>query len=123
MPIQRKTACFKPSFAGLVVLAGSLYPIPSRTRPLNSPAPMVLSLKAWKSRSLPGLPRTDASSRSMFEAAAGVPRGGFFRMGLLRLGGGADLHRLSVMDNIEASAARDLVKLGLAKGADRCRAV
>ena len=48
-----------PSFAGLVVLAGSLYPIPSRTRPLNSPAPMVLSLKAWKSRSLPGLPRTD----------------------------------------------------------------
>src|SRR5215510_1146361 len=47
------------SFAGLVVLAGSLNPIPSRTRPLNSPAPMVLSLKAWKSRSLPGLPRTD----------------------------------------------------------------
>jgi hypothetical protein len=48
-----------PSFAGLVVSAGSLYPIPSRTRPLNSPAPMVLSLKAWKSRSLPGLPRTE----------------------------------------------------------------
>ena len=52
-----------PSSAGLVVLAGSLNPIPSRTRPLNSPAPMVLSLKAWKSRSLPGLPRTFASSR------------------------------------------------------------
>ena len=50
------------SFAGLVVLAGSLYPIPSRTRPLNFPAPMVLSLKTWKSRSLPGLPRTFASS-------------------------------------------------------------
>jgi hypothetical protein len=48
-----------PSFAGLVALAGSLNPIPSRTRPLNSPAPMVLSLKAWKSRSLPGLQRTD----------------------------------------------------------------
>src|SRR6516164_2782298 len=46
------------SLAGLVVLAGSLYPIPSRTRPLNFPAPMVLSLKTWKSRSLPGLPRT-----------------------------------------------------------------
>src|SRR6516165_6171777 len=44
---------------GLVVLAGSLNPIPSRTRPLNSPAPMVLSLKTWKSRSLPGLPRTE----------------------------------------------------------------
>src|SRR5262249_17241972 len=57
-------ACFKPSFAGLVVLAGSLYPIPSRTRPLNFPAPMVLSLKTWKSRSLPGLPRTEASLRS-----------------------------------------------------------
>jgi hypothetical protein len=56
---MENTACFTPSLAGLVVLAGSLYPIPSRTRPLNSPAPMVLSLKAWKSRSLPGLPRTD----------------------------------------------------------------
>src|SRR5205085_11869096 len=52
-----------PSFAGLVVLAGSPNPIPSRTRPLNFPAPMVLSLKTWKSRSLPGLPRTFASSR------------------------------------------------------------
>src|ERR1700752_4172613 len=51
-----------PSFAGLVVVAGSQYPIPSRTRPLNSPAPMVLSLKTWKSRSLPGLQRTEASS-------------------------------------------------------------
>src|SRR5262249_10245479 len=50
--------CPNASFAGLVVLAGSPYPIPSRTRPLNFPAPMVLSLKTWKSRSLPGLPRT-----------------------------------------------------------------
>ena len=47
------------SFAGLVVLARSLNPIPSRTRPLNSSAPMVLWLKPWESRSLPGLPRTD----------------------------------------------------------------
>ena len=46
------------SFAGLVVLARSLNPIPSRTRPLNSSAPMVLWLKPWESRSLPGLPRT-----------------------------------------------------------------
>ena len=51
-----------PFFADLVVLAGGLYPIPSRTRPLNSPAPMVLSLKAWKSRSLPGLPKTEIES-------------------------------------------------------------
>src|SRR5262247_2602640 len=73
-------ACFKPSFAGLVVLAGSLYPIPSRTRPLNFPAPMVLSLKTWKSRSLPGLPRTEASSRFFLFFATPPrvhPRGGF----------------------------------------------
>src|SRR4051812_15365249 len=57
-----------PSLAGLVVLAGSLYPIPSRTRPSNFPAPMVLSLKTWKSRSLPGLPRTETSSRSKTHA-------------------------------------------------------
>src|SRR5437660_5238220 len=47
------------SLAGLVAIAGGLNPIPSRTRPLISPAPMVLSLKTWKSRSLPGLPRTE----------------------------------------------------------------
>src|SRR5688572_16703522 len=36
-------------------------PIPSRTRPLNSSAPMVLCLKTRESRSLPGLPRTNTS--------------------------------------------------------------
>jgi hypothetical protein len=46
------------SFAGLVALARSLNPIPSRTRPLNSSAPMVLCLKTWESRSSPGLQRT-----------------------------------------------------------------
>ena len=52
--------CFAvPFFADLVVIARSLYPIPSRTRPSKSSAPMVLSLKTWKSRTLPGLPRTD----------------------------------------------------------------
>src|SRR5260221_9397379 len=56
---QKRSACFVSlSFAGLVVLARSLNPIPSRTRPLNSSAPMVLWLKPWESRSLPGLPRT-----------------------------------------------------------------
>src|SRR5258708_10663997 len=55
----RVFACFVSlSFAGLVVLARSLNPIPSRTRPLNSSAPMILWLKPWESRSLPGLPRT-----------------------------------------------------------------
>jgi hypothetical protein len=49
---------FKLSFAGLVAVARSLNPIPSRTRPLNSSAPMVLCLKTWESRSLPGLPKT-----------------------------------------------------------------
>ncbi len=42
-------------FAGLVAIARSPNPIPSRTRPLNSSAPMVLCLKTWESRSLPGL--------------------------------------------------------------------
>ena len=58
--VRSANACFTvPFFADLVVIAGSLYPIPSRTRPSKSPAPMVLSPKAWKSRSLPGLPRTE----------------------------------------------------------------
>lgn len=57
---KRPNACFVSlSFAGLVVLARSLNPIPSRTRPLNSSAPMVLWLKPWESRSLPGLQSTD----------------------------------------------------------------
>jgi hypothetical protein len=46
-------------FAGLVIIARSPNPIPSRTRPLNSSAPMVLCLKARESRSSPGLPRTE----------------------------------------------------------------
>src|SRR5215470_17632903 len=55
---ETKTSLLQSSLAGLVVFAERLNPNPSRTRPLNFPAPMVLSLKAWKSRSLPGLPRT-----------------------------------------------------------------
>src|SRR4029078_12543905 len=58
-----------PSFADLVVLAGSLNPIPSLTCALNSPAPMILSLKAWKSRSLPGLPKTENLLDTMKEFA------------------------------------------------------
>src|SRR5947208_6228727 len=57
----KRSQLANPSFADLVVLARSLNPFPYRTRPLNSSAPMVLSLKAWKSRSLPGLPRTKTS--------------------------------------------------------------
>src|SRR3954470_17295411 len=36
-------------------------PIPSRTRPLNAPAPMVLCLKARESRSPPDLPSAIAT--------------------------------------------------------------
>src|SRR3990167_4338622 len=36
-------------------MAGGPHPIPSRTRSLSPLAPMVLRLKAWESRSLPGL--------------------------------------------------------------------
>src|SRR4029077_5184411 len=67
-----------PSFADLVVIARSPYPIPSRTRPSKSSAPMVLSLKAWKSRSLPGLPRTEHPlSRYQEQKPRGFPRGFF----------------------------------------------
>ena len=48
-------------FAGLVTFAGRSDPIPSRTRPSNAQAPMVLCLKTWESRSLPG-PRNTANS-------------------------------------------------------------
>src|SRR6516165_3645032 len=75
-----KLASFSSSFAGLVVLARSLNPIPSRTRPLNSSAPMVLWLKPWESRSLPGLPRTSNSSLPfMFkQTPLSVPESGVF---------------------------------------------
>src|ERR1700691_5073513 len=70
---QKKSASSFPFFADLVVIARSLYPIPSRTRPSKSSAPMVLSLKAWKSRSPPGLPAmwsTFVSRRARSERAA-----------------------------------------------------
>src|SRR5262245_25769631 len=51
---------FSP-FAGLVAMAGCPNPIPSRTRSLNASAPMVLCLKTWESRSLPGLPKAKES--------------------------------------------------------------
>jgi hypothetical protein len=68
-----------PFFADLVAIARSLYPIPSRTRPSKSSAPMVLSLKAWKSRSLPDLQRTE---QNLFDDETekkprGKPRGFF----------------------------------------------
>src|SRR5712672_3338001 len=71
-------ACFVSlSFAGLVVLARSLNPIPSRTRPLNSSAPMVLWLKPWESRSLPDLPRTRHFLFTCHDHTnAAFPRGG-----------------------------------------------
>jgi hypothetical protein len=43
-------------FADLAAMPGGPHPIPSRTRSLSPPGPMVLCLKAWESRSLPGLP-------------------------------------------------------------------
>src|ERR1700724_2459874 len=68
-------ACFVSlSFAGLVVVARSLNPIPSRTRPLNSSAPMVLWLKPWESRSLPGLPRTKTSSSRYHDQKTPLPQ-------------------------------------------------
>jgi hypothetical protein len=52
--------------------------MPSRTRPSKSSAPMVLSLKAWKSRSLPGLPKTEHPHHDIQNAKnPGVFRGAF----------------------------------------------
>src|SRR6187401_2139472 len=79
--LKDQTACFVSlSFAGLVVLARSLNPIPSRTRPLNSSTPMVLWLKPWESRSLPGLPMTRKFlfARHEHEDAASLLGGGVF---------------------------------------------
>ena len=77
-----KPYCLLPSFAGLVALARRSDPIPSRTRPSNALAPMVLCLKTWESRSSPGQQRTEitlqtaSSSRSrtaIGEIAKGRP--------------------------------------------------
>src|SRR6185312_2058846 len=57
------TVCFSLT---LWFLRGAQDPIPSRTRPSNSSAPMVLSLKAWESRSLQGLPKTYGSLPSNY---------------------------------------------------------
>ena len=38
----------------LVIIAKEPYPIPFRTRKSSPSAPMVLCLKTWKSRTLPG---------------------------------------------------------------------
>ena len=50
------------SLAGPVTGARRLNPIPSRTRPLNASALMVLCLKTRESRSSPGQPRTSPFS-------------------------------------------------------------
>ncbi len=51
-------------FAGLVAFARCPDPIPSRTRPSTAFAPMVLCLKTWESRSLPGLPNASRITRT-----------------------------------------------------------
>ena len=52
-------------FAGLVAQAKQPDPIPSRTRPSNASAPMVLCLKARESRSPPGPPRSTPHPHSL----------------------------------------------------------
>ena len=61
---QNQSLASQLSFAGLVALARWPDPIPSRTRPSNASAPMVLCLKTWESRSPPGLPRTVLSRQN-----------------------------------------------------------
>ena len=53
-PRRKAVPCL---FSGLVVIASTKLPIPSRTRPISVPTPMVLRLKTWESRSPPDLKR------------------------------------------------------------------
>lgn len=55
LPEQTQTSCAAPAWWPERCAQN---PIPSRTRPLNTPAPMVLCLKTRESRSPPGLPST-----------------------------------------------------------------
>ena len=55
-------------------LRGAQNPIPFRTRPLNPSAPMVLSLKAWESRSLPGPPSTETQTHTRTILLPPAPR-------------------------------------------------
>ena len=55
---QRTAICF---CFGLVVIATTKHPIPSRTRPLRAVTPMVLRLKTWESRSPPNLTKNRKS--------------------------------------------------------------
>jgi hypothetical protein len=88
MAIQKSSLLQFPFFADLVVIARSLYPIPSRTRPSKSSAPMVLNLKVWKSRSLPGLPRTERFTSPHHDIQIKGPAGnrGAFLFGPTKLG-------------------------------------
>ena len=54
-------------------------PIPSRTRPSNASAPMVLCLKTWESRSSPGL---QCTTRPLLRLH---PKFEFYRWGLRRI--------------------------------------
>src|ERR1044072_8391979 len=75
------------SFAGLVAMSRCPNPIPFRTRSLNALDPMVLRLKTGKSRSLPGLPRTERESLLLIQdEAAWTSRSGGFVLGLLDVG-------------------------------------
>jgi hypothetical protein len=69
-PQKRRLAIF---FAGPVARARSQNPIPSRTRPLNFSALMVLCLKTRESRSLPGQSRISLITIDT-QPAAQVPK-------------------------------------------------
>ena len=66
------TRVFRVRLVDLAAMPGGPHLIPSRTQSLSPPGPMVLCLKAWESRSLPGLhgareasTRTEASPRTL----------------------------------------------------------
>jgi len=53
--VQDVQEIFRAGLADLAAMPGGPHLIPSRTQSLSPPGPMVLRLKAWESRSLPGL--------------------------------------------------------------------
>ena len=95
-------------------LRGAQNPIPSRTRPLNTAAPMVLSLKAWESRSPPGLQRT-ARSQSQYHRISKTP--GSKEPGVLCLRGwwvpaGAALRAKRPLTRRQAATSPPMGKVG-----------
>ena len=91
-----------------MVLAGEFHPIPFRTRPLKPPAPMVLRVNTWESRSPPGQPRTDQNYKSRphnVPKASCIFARGFFVGALSCWNGGAKIAGGSAPDGADSTGS------------------